>query len=286
MPASYRNQIGGAYVQDRENLRNFKMPVVFTSQTNPSFKNRMTVNCDINPDDDNSLKVNYNIKLTGTTKDVVTGITIAPEWAPVVEDYLDIPENKRYKSESFDAVERDEELKKLFREFISENLYSSDDIELKSFKIINRGVVPTSPDIELALSLRIPDALSSAGNDLIIPVGHFGGVHPRVPEAERTRQTNIYFSAPAQENFDITIDLPDGYEADPESLAALKTMVNNPLGMFYAEAVDPGDGTITVRTRSKINVDVAPAGAWQAYLDISDAEAAFDDAVLILRKKQ
>ena len=62
-------------------------------------------------------------------------------------------------------------------------------------------------------------------------------------------------------------------------------MVNNPLGMFYAEAVDNGDGTISLRTRTKINVSKAPIGAWEDFLKINDAETAFYDTVLLLKKK-
>ena len=55
--------------------------------------------------------------------------------------------------------------------------------------------------------------------------------------------------------------------------------------MFYAEAVDNGDGTVSLRTRTKMNVATAPIGAWDDFLKLDDAITAFYDSVLVLKKK-
>ena len=55
--------------------------------------------------------------------------------------------------------------------------------------------------------------------------------------------------------------------------------------MFYAEAVDNGDGSVSVRVRNKINVANAPIGAWEDFLKLHEAQTTFTDAVILFRKK-
>lgn len=131
----------------------------------------------------------------------------------------------------------------------------------------------------------MPETVGMVGNDLLLSVGRFLGKQNPMTDTDRKRQTDIWLFAPVQSQYDFNIVLPEGYEADPASLASLKTLVNNPLGIFYAEAVDNENGSISLRTRTKINVSYAPIGAWDDLLKLNDAEAAFYDSVLLLKKK-
>lgn len=285
LPAAYQGERGGAYIQDRENLLQFKMPTVFVSQTTPSHKSRMTVKCNMTVKDDNSLDTRYDLTFSGITKEITSDLVDRVKWASEIEDYLGIPAGKRYKSDTYDAVEREKEIKETIRQLCSDYLYGGDEYDVDNFDITAHGVRPDAPDFKMTLSASMPETVSAVGNDLILSIGRFLGKQNPMTGTDRNRQTDIWLFGPIQSQYDFNITIPDGYEADPASLANLKTMVNNPLGMFYAEAVDNGNGTISLRTRIKINVSKAPIGAWEDFLKINDAETAFYDTVLLLKKK-
>ena len=276
------NNIAAATV---ENLLKFKLPKVFTAQTTPSHKSRLSVKGKLRLNDENGIDADYSLQFSGITKEATVGLTDVMDWARDIEDYLGIPEGKRFKSDSYDAVERKKEIEEAVRKLSDSYLYGADDYNIDSFDIAAHGVRPDAPDFKMTLVGRMPETVGNVGNDLIVSIGRFHGKAQPLTGTDRNRQTDISVFGPVQSQYDYEISIPEGYEADPASLAALKTMVNNPLGMFYAEAVDNGDGTLSLRTRTKMNVATAPIGAWDDFLKIDDAITAFYDSVLVLKKK-
>ena len=285
LPAIYQDEEGGAYTQDRENLVKFKIPQIFKSQKSPARKNRMSVACNLKINEDNDIDALYTLTMTGAMKDLMIGFTDRSEWATEVEDYLGIQPNKRYVPRTYDAVERAKEIDDYTKSLLKNYLFSNEDFEVADIDIQSRGVIPTSPTYKMTFSTKARNIVSSAGDDMLIAVGNFAGNQTRITDAQRTRQTDLYFSIPYQEHYDITIAIPEGYEADAASLESIKTNISNPLGMFYAEATDNGAGELTVRTRSSINFAYAPMNAWDAFLELSDASVSFNDAVILLKKK-
>lgn len=281
----YQGEKGGAYIQDRGNLLKFKVPAIFISQTTPSHKSRMTVQCKMTVNDDNSLGADYTLTFSGIAKEIVSGLTDRIKWAAEIEDYLGIPAGKRYKSEAYDAVEREKEIKETVHQLCAEYLYGGEEYDIDNINIISHGVRPDASVFKMTLSANMPETVGMVGNDMLLSVGRFLGKQNPMTDTDRKRQTDIWLFAPVQSQYDFNIVLPEGYEADPASLASLKTLVNNPLGIFYAEAVDNENGSISLRTRTKINVSYAPIGAWEDLLKLNDAEAAFYDSVLLLKKK-
>lgn len=148
-----------------------------------------------------------------------------------------------------------------------------------------RGVVPSAPVFNMSLEAEMTDAVMPAGDDLIVYAGRFAGNNPRIPDAERGRQTDVYLASADQNYYDITIRIPEGYEADAESLAALKCNVRNPVGMFFADASVGEDGAVVVHVREKNNYSFIPISAWDAVLELSDARAAFNDVAVVLKRK-
>lgn len=285
LPASYQGEKGGAYTQDRENLLKFKLPKVFIAQTTPSHKSRLSVKGKLQLNDENGIDADYSLVFSGITKEITAGLTDVMEWARDIEDYLGIPEGKRFKPDSYDAVERNKEINETVRKLSDNYLYGADDYDIDNIDITAHGVRPDAPDFKMALTARMPETVGTVGNDLLVSIGRFLGKQTPLTGTDRNRQTDISLFGPIQSQYDYEIAIPEGYEADPASLANLKTMVNNPLGMFYTEAVDNGDGTVSLRTRTKMNIATAPIGAWDDFLKLSDAETAFYDSVLLLKKK-
>lgn len=284
-PFIYQGQRGGAYTQDRENLERFRLPKIFTTATTPSGKSRMSISCDLRIDEENGAEAVYSVVLTGITKEFVTDLTDAAEWAAEIEDYLGIPQNKRYKPVSYDAIGRKKEIEESVKTLADEHLYYGEDYEISDISIENRGVRPDSPVFKMTLKTKMTEMASNMGNDILVPAGRFIGRSKPITGTDLQRQTDLDLFGPLQSHTDINIAIPDGYEADQASLENLKTLVNNPLGMFYAEAVDNGDGSVSVRVRNKINVANAPIGAWEDFLKLHEAQTTFTDAVILFRKK-
>lgn len=285
LPSSYQGEKGGAYTQRREDLVKFKVPTVFSAQTIPAFKNRMTVKGTVKSDGNNGVDVDYDITFSGITKELTAQFHNVSKWASEIEDYLGIPANKRYKSESFDEVEYKNRLDEKVREFADNYLYGGEEYSIRDIGIKAYGVRPDAPEFRMSMSANMPETIVPAGNDILLSIGRFLGKQNPVSGTDRNRQTDIELFGPTQKYYDIDIAVPEGYVADEASLSAFRTNVNNKLGMFYTEAVLNDDGNICVRVRTKINAAYAPIGAWDDLLKLHDAETAFFDSVLLLKKK-
>lgn len=285
LKAAYQGERGGAYTGPRESLSRFHLPHVFTAPKTPAHKNRSVVQCTVTPDAEGGARAAYAVALTGSAKEKVLDFTSSEEWYAEVEEYLGIAAAKRMKLKNYDAVERAKEVKKLAGDYVNGYLYAGDDAEADSVVVHTRGVVPSAPVFNMSLEAEMTDAVMPAGDDLIVYAGRFAGNNPRIPDAERGRQTDVYLASADQNYYDITIRIPEGYEADAESLAALKCNVRNPVGMFFADASVGEDGAVVVHVREKNNYSFIPISAWDAVLELSDARAAFNDVAVVLKRK-
>ncbi len=286
LPA-YDGEEGALYLGKRQDFKTNPTPHVFKVPAVSAFKNRMTVEYDLRVTDESAIEGTAELTLTGVTKVYMAPFCKFEEWTSEVENYLGIPEGKRYKSKSYDPVERAKELEEGIGAFYNAGLLSGPEAEVKKPEILSRGLTPDNPVFKMRFDVNVSDAVADAAGELVVPVGRFAGNNTRVPDNERERQTDIHHQFAGQNNYDIKLRLPEGYEADPASLAALSTNVVNPLGMFYAEAVVGEEpGTVLVHVREKAKYLLVPIGAWQAQLDLLDAAAAFNDATLIIRPVQ
>ena len=148
------------------------------------------------------------------------------------------------------------------------------------------GITPDQPDFRLTFDSKVKEISTEAGDELLVKIGRFGGDNKRIEGLQRERQTDITFKGAHQENYSITLNIPEGYEADEASLEALGANVQTPIGMFVAGAKKADDGrSVTVAVRSRIQRPLFGIAAWPHVLELTDAKAAFADAILILKKK-
>lgn len=285
MPAEYQGEKGGAYIGDRKELTTRTEPSIITTPTSRSAQNKFASKTRIEFDpDNNTAEGSAEFTIIGANKDVVGNIIDFNDWAKAVEEYLGIPENKRYKDNKYDAVERGKELDELAlslaKGMIGKSVTAASDLTVQQ-----AGVVPGAPELKFDMKFSTEGCVADAGNDLLLNVGSFAGNNIRYDADERQRQLDAYQSAPRQYTYTITFAIPEGYEADAASLEALKMNVNNKLGAFFASAKQEENGDVTINVLERYNAYVIPADKWDQYLQISDAAAAFNDASLLLKKK-
>lgn len=285
MPGEYQGESGGAFPGDNKKLTTSTEPTVFKTPTTRATQNKFTAKAHISFDpESNTAEGNVDFTLSGAHKNVVGKITDFNDWVKAVEDYFGIPENKRYRDKKYDAVERAKELDEAAIEFGKEVLGKSlTDVE--GLTVSQRGVVPGAPEMKFAMKFKAEGCVSDAGNDLLLNVGAFTGSNTRFEGDERSRQLDAFQAAPRQYNYTVTFAVPEGFEVDPASLEALQVNVNNKYGAYFASAKTEDNGDVTVNVRERYNAYMIPADSWDEYLQISDAAAAFNDAVLLLKRK-
>lgn len=133
---------------------------------------------------------------------------------------------------------------------------------------------------------KVKDISTDAGDELIVKIGQFAGDNKRIEGKQRERMTDISFKGAYQENYSLTLNIPDGYEIEDASLEALAKNVQTPVGMFITGAKKADDGrSVTVAARSRIQHPLLNIAAWSHVLELTDAKADFADAVIILKKK-
>lgn len=111
MPGHYQGETAALYFGDRKTWTNktlaneYKVPQLKASDNGFVSTDTVTIS-------DDKVIVNSVLKLTGGVKSLYAFFTETPEWTAEVEDYFNIPDNKRYRDKSYDRAGRTTELEK------------------------------------------------------------------------------------------------------------------------------------------------------------------------------
>lgn len=284
LPSIYQGQLCASFPGDRDKLWDVVSPTTITTPVSKSGDNKITVNSVVTLGDDNDASVSNELTFTGAAKSISGDFITVANWMETMEDYLGIEPSKRYKKKAMDTVEYEKGLKESAEDLYG-NIYVGDDAEISNVKILEFGTTPLHPDFKLSFDAKVPDLTSAAGDELIVKIGSLAGDNHRIEGVERNRMVDIEFSAAYQENYDITLNIPDGYEVDEKSIEALASHVQSPIGLFAAGAKKSDDGRkVVVSVRTRIQRPRFNISAWPAVLELTDAKAAFADAVLVLKK--
>ena len=245
----------------------------------------MTVNFTVTIGDDNEAMVANDLTFTGATKNISGDFITVGNWMEAMEEYLGIDPSKRYKKKEMDAVEYEKALKESADDLYSK-IYVGDDAEISNVKILEFGLTPEQPDFKLSFDAKVPELTSIAGDELIVRIGNLAGDNHRIEGVERERMVDIDFTAATQENYDITLNIPEGYDVDEKSMEALAMHVQSAVGLFATGAKKSDDGrSVTVSVRSRIQRPQISIAGWPSVLELTDAKAGFADAMLVLKKK-
>lgn len=285
IPAEYQGEKGGAFMGERKDLTTLTEPSIFSTPTSRAAQNKFISSARLRIDpENNTAEGKAEFSVVGAIKNMITGVIDFNDWTQAVEDYLGIPENKRYKEGKRDELERSKELNEtathLAKSFIGKSITNASDLNVSQL-----GVVPGAPELKFDMKFKAEGFLSDAGNDLLLNIGSFAGDNQRIEGDERQRQLDAIQGAPRQYAYSVTIEIPDGYEVDAASLEALKVNVNNKYGAYFASAKLEDNGDVTLNVLERYNAYIIPADKWDNYLQIIDAAWTFNDASILLKKK-
>lgn len=285
LPAIYQGQLCASYPGDRSKLWDMMIPTTITTPLSKSGDNKISVSSVVTLGDDYEALVSNDLTFTGATKNISGDFITVADWMAAMEGYLGIDSPKGYKNKPMDAVEYEKGIKES-AENLYGKIYTGDDAAISDVKVKALGITPDAPEFKLSFDATVPGLVSAAGDELIVRIGSLAGDNHRIEGVERERMVDIDFTAATQENYDITLNIPQGYDVDEKSMEALAMHVQSPVGLFATGARKSDDGrSVVVSVRSRIQRPQINITGWHAVLDLTDAKAGFADAVLVLKKK-
>ena len=145
------------------------------------------------------------------------------------------------------------------------------------------GVIPDSSDISVTFNGIVKDAVTQAGDDIVVNIGRFICEQKQIKGDLRKRDVSIIREFPARFDVTINLEIPEGYELVPESLEDLNRAVIFRHATFNSTAAVEGN-IVTVRVAERYPRSINPTEAWEAFLAVSDACYEFMSASVVLRR--
>lgn len=285
MEARFNGQEGGAFVGNRKTLPRTTLASVVSVPQARTGSDRLAMAGTISITPDHKVRLERSMRHTGWYKDVVGNITDRYEWADSVENFLEIPANKRIQAKHRDKADRDRELHEFFKKECKTLVGTKPDSTL-SYNITARSILPGRNYVAYDVTNLIPDLVEELNPEtLMFSIGKLFGDNPRLPEMERNRFFDGMIDAPWYEVRQLTFQIPQGYTYDPTSLESLTVNEKNAIGMFSAtpSITDNGDLAFTVQMR--VNRTTIPVDYWSDFMALLDAASDFSETRIVLMRK-
>ena len=155
--------------------------------------------------------------------------------------------------------------------------------ELLNYQMQCLGNRPDSAAFVYDVRYAMDGYVRKAGPHYVLSAGKLLGEQTLVEGKERKRSADIYMSAPRTFQWNITVNLPAGYEAAAEGVEKLNVKVENECGAFIAKAVAQ-NGKLILDITKRYNHKTEPATNWDKLLEIQDASKAYESLSVVLKK--
>jgi hypothetical protein len=200
----------------------------------------------------------------------------------LIEELEDGKKSKKYVDEVKNAFA--EARKKQKDDFIKEakDWFEQDITDLKDYKTDKLGVRHTSPDFVYSSTFNLGGLVKKAGNNIILEIGKIQGQPLVIKPEQRIRDIDIYMPFARSVEYNIILEIPDGYTA--EGIAVLNKKVENETGYFVSEATST-DKTVTIKIKKHYLHNFEPAKNWDKIAAFMDASNEWVNAKLLLKKK-
>ncbi|MCX7548624.1 hypothetical protein OS188_11745 [Xanthomarina sp. F1114] len=212
----------------------------------------------------------------------------------VVEDYEKyetepfIEQIRNKKSRAKTKKELDALVVKL-REKQSENLKESvaseldiEDVTDYTFSIEETGRYGFDTYFTYNESFNTSDQfIKKAGPNYILEVGKFIGGQVDLTDEDRKRVENIYMNYPRSYNYNITVNIPEGYSVS--GLEKLNKSIENKTGAFISSATIEGNQIIITTTKQYKN-NYEDNADWPLMMEFLDEAFQFTNEKILLKK--
>lgn len=284
LPGKYQGEEGGSFPGNVRSTTEMIFPNIITAPTTTAKQNQFirTIKASI---DGTDIKLSQKSELSGSCKELIEDAIYVEDWVGAVEDYLGIPQNKRYNVKVGDA----EEHKKDREKFLSEDVAIGPDVKptVNNLEVQSLGICPDAPNYIYTLDCTVSDLVQEAGNDVIVNVGKLFGKHYVLTDRQREQRINDYcFDSPNEKRCIVSLAIPDGYTVKEGSLEGLTVNVKTMAGQFFAQAkYNEAANTVELSSIERYTHYLIGSDYWQEIVSLFDAAAKFNSATLVLTHK-
>lgn len=240
---------------------------------------------------DNTLvTIRRNERRTGTLKESMQRFLVKDEDADAayrrmlsIDKELAEQWGKRYADDIQEAIRKGREQEKEdYKEEINyyHGEYAKDLLDYRMQSIGNR---PDSADLVYDVRYTMDGYVRKAGPNYVLSAGKLIGEQTRIEGKDRTRTADVYMSAPRTFRWQITVNLPAGYQVAAEGLAKLNVSVQNDCGAFTARATVEGV-QLVMNIEKRYNHKVEPVANWPRMLELTDAAQAYESLSVVLKR--
>ena len=162
-----------------------------------------------------------------------------------------------------------------------EAVYETKAKKITDYEVVQNGIMHQNPDMIYRTDYVMDGWVKKAGNDYLVDVGKFIGVQLVLKPSQRNRTADIYMPFARSFEYDIQMNIPDGYIA--EGIENLNMKVSNPCGEFVVIA-QQNDNKIHLSVSKVYSHAFEPVENWPALLEIIDAANEWCSKTIMLRK--
>ena len=250
-------------------------------------QNITTIQADI---DNTLLTVSRNEYRTGTQKEYMQSALVKLEDVDAAyRRLLSIDKEfaeevgKKYADDLREAFRKGREQEKEDYKWEIDFYHGENAKELLGYQMQCLGNRPDSAAFIYNVRYTMDGYIRKAGPNYVLSAGRLIGEQTQIEGKERKRSTDIYMSAPRTFQWNITVNLPEGYKAAPEGVEKLNVKVENECGAFIAKAVTE-NGKLVLNILKRYNHKTEPAANWEKLLQIQDASKAYEALSVVLKK--
>jgi hypothetical protein len=284
IPGDYQGEEGATFRGDIKASTQAMFPDVITAPTTQTKQNQHAVTSEASIDG-SEIKLHQKTVLTGSCKEDAESAVYFEDWIADVENYLGIPENKRYEVKSGDKEEHAKEIEK----YLTEEIVIGPDVtpNVNKVEVESRGILPNSPSFTYTVDCTIDGLVSEAGNDLIVNVGKLFGDNYVLSDSEREHRVNdVYATSPSDTKYRVHLNLPDGYTIKEGTLDDINGNCTTAAGQFFSQAkYNESTNAIDLTTLFRVSHYLVGADYWGDVVKLLDAAAKYNSATIVLTQK-
>lgn len=238
-------------------------------------------------DEENDLvKVNTEVQITGFQKrQIVDAILYGYDNTYEEENFLGHSNSTSFMTEQNlrSQEERRANKLKIRDEYLSDLLKEEYELDtLLGTKIINSSLF-NDPQLRYSQEFSIKNMYAKAGKNIILDLGKLIGYQISLKEKDLNRINDIYYSYPCIYSYDITVALPDGYNA--EKFDAFNVSIDNSCMSLQSQVTsDANQLHFTFRKEYKNGFDTKDK--WPEYVEVLEAAYKITQQKLVLKPIQ
>ncbi len=271
-----------------EDIETVKLPTANYKENNSTEKTEFTIGPDFS-----GISVNRSFVYNGQSKldeqnnllmyyDYVYEDHLKYETEPILERVRNKKDKEKYKKEYAALLKN---LKEKQQEKIKKRTAGEYSLEIDnySFKIQNNGRFGKEDSFEYTDEFTIGnDLIKTAGKNYILDLGKMLGSQVDLSSKEKGRTNNIYMSYPRSFNYQLTLNIPEGYSVS--GLENLTSNVENETGGFVSKATINGN-KLLIEIQKFYKHNYEPNANWQKMVAFLEAASQFTQAKVLLKKE-